>query len=238
MSEIELYVFSDAVRHFWATRAQQAQKQKIRGGLDQGARSAVTVGQQMDGFARKIIELMKGVGVPDADIFTKGCMELPGFYRPTKKWDLIVKNENRLVAVLEFKSQIGSLGNNVNNRAEEAIGSAVDIWTAYREKAFDTSPAPWLGFFFLLEDTPKARTGGSRLCEPHFRVFPEFKNATYARRYELLCRKLVLERQYNAACFLMADPDKADQSENYREPAGDLSANLFLNQLLRQVARS
>ncbi len=38
--------------------------------------------------------------------------------------------------------------------------------------------------------------------EPHFKVFPEFKNASYANRYEILLTKLVRERLYDSACFL------------------------------------
>src|ERR1035438_8820646 len=54
---------------------------------------------------------------------------------------------------MEFKSQAGkSIGNNVNNRSEEAVGSAKDIWTAFREGRFGESPTPFLGYFFLLED--------------------------------------------------------------------------------------
>jgi hypothetical protein len=33
----------------------------------------------------------------------------------------------------------------LNNRAEEALGNATDILTAYREGVFDVSPRPWLG---------------------------------------------------------------------------------------------
>jgi hypothetical protein len=43
-------------------------------------------------------------------------------------------------------------GNNFNSRSEEAIGSATDIWVAYREGRFGKKPAPFLGYFFLLED--------------------------------------------------------------------------------------
>ncbi len=37
-------------------------------------------------------------------------------------------SEGKLLAGIEFKSQVGSFGNNYNNRTEEAIGSAADIW--------------------------------------------------------------------------------------------------------------
>ena len=47
---------------------------------------------------------------------------------------------------VEFKSQVGpSFGNNFNNRTEEAIGNAEDIWTAYREGRFGRHRAPLLG---------------------------------------------------------------------------------------------
>jgi hypothetical protein len=43
-------------------------------------------------------------------------MELPGYFRPTKEWDLLVILDGNLLASIEFKSQIGpSFGNNYNN---------------------------------------------------------------------------------------------------------------------------
>jgi hypothetical protein len=99
------------------------------------------------------------------------------------------------------------LGNNFNNRTEEAIGSAVDIWTAFREGAFSRSPQPFLGYFFMLEDCPACQTP-VRIKEPHFKVLPEFTGASYARRYELLCRKLVLERHYTSTAFIISDRNR------------------------------
>lgn len=186
----------------------------------------------MDGFSRKIAELLVHIGIRESDIFQKRVVELPGFYRPTKEWDIVVVVDGNLLAAIELKSQIGpSFGNNFNNRTEEALGSALDIWTAYREGAFKSSPAPWLGYLLLLEDSTQSRRPVS-VCEPHFQVFPEFKGASYARRYELFCRKLIRERQYSAACFLMASRERSGEIGNYREPAEDLSAGRFLAQLL------
>jgi hypothetical protein len=129
---------------------------------------------------------------------------------------------------------VPSFGNNFNNRTEEALGTALDIWTAYREGAFCTSPAPWLGYLLLLEDCPESRRPvGVR--EPHFPVFPEFHDASYAQRYELFCRKLVRERQYNSACFITASHDSPNLPQNYQEPAEDLCAGQFLSQLLNHA---
>ena len=237
MPLIEPNVFSDAVREFWATRERQAAEQEERGNSDQGARGAVTGGQQMDGFVSKITELLVKAGVNPSYIYTqRHATHLPGFFRATKGWDIVVVTEGELLAALELKSQVGSFGNNFNNRTEEAMGSALDIWIAYREKAFHSSPPPWLGYLLLLEDCPKSRCP-VEVAEPHFKVFPEFVGASYARRYEIFCRKLCLERQYTAACFLMADQGMAHLRENYVEPAADLTSERFLIGLLKHAGR-
>ena len=102
-----------------------------------------------------------------------------------------------LVAAVEFKSQIGpSFGNNFNNRSEEAIGTAQDIWTAYREGAFSMPERPWLGYLMLLEDCPRS-TAPVAVRQPHFPVLPEFVDASYSRRYQLVLSKLVRERLYD-----------------------------------------
>ncbi len=186
----------------------------------------------MDGFSRSISRLLIEAGIDEENIFQRISVELPGYFRPTKEWDIVVVSDGNLIAAIELKSQIGpSFGNNFNNRTEEALGTAMDIWTAYREGAFRTSPAPWLGYLLLLEDCPESRRPvGVR--EPHFPVFPEFIEASYAKRYELFCRKLIRERQYNSACFITSDRKNANLENNYGEPAKDLTAAQFLSGLL------
>jgi len=44
----------------------------------------------------------------------------------------------------------------------------------------------------------------SSLISLHFDIFEEFKNASYAQRYEILCRKLVGEGLYDAATLLLS----------------------------------
>lgn len=211
-----------AVAYYWRTRRSQSKRQKASGQSDQGARGAVTGGAQMDGFIELFTGLLADIGVDRSCIFHETALELPGYFRPTKKWDLLVIRNGQLLLALETKSQSGpSFGNNFNNRTEEAMGSALDLWTAYREGAFNQGARPWLGYLFLLEDCDASRRPVS-VAEPHFKVFPEFKEASYARRYELFCRKLARERHYDAPAFLMAEAEAGSRGI-FTEPAGDLT---------------
>ena len=223
-----------AVQHFWGTRETQAQKQGVSSGSkDAGARSAVTGGAQMNGFVDLVRELLCESGLPTAHVYCEKHIELPGWYRPEKKWDLLVVADGKLLAGIEFKPQVGSFGNNYNNRTEEAIGSAIDIWAAYREGAFSPSARPWLGYLMLLEDAPGS-VSPIRSREPHFKVFPEFKDASYAGRYEILLTKLVRERLYDAPCFLMSNATDGVEGI-YREPAAELSFENFIVSLLAKA---
>lgn len=217
--------FHDAIASFWNARDRQKQKQIEGGKIDAGTRGAVTGGTQMGALEVLVSDVLQQAGLQDCDIKTRTALELPGYYRPEKKWDLIVVSAGQLVAVMEFKSQAGpSFGNNFNNRCEEAIGSASDIWIAFRERRFGTAPAPFLGYFFLLHDCPQVRKPlGNK--EPYFAVDPVFKGTTYAQRYEHLCRRLVAERLYTAACLTLAT-DECPPA--ITEPAADLSFHRFV----------
>ena len=215
-----------AVAHYWKTRAGQRDKQIETGKADQGLRSAVTGGAQMDGFIDLFTELIVDSGISDRFVYRKKSVELPGFFRPTKEWDLLVVRDNTLLVAIEAKSQVGpSFGNNFNNRTEEAMGSALDLWTAYREGAYLARPQPFLGYFFMLEDCA-ASNKPVKVKEPHFKVFPDFVGASYLRRYELFCRKLILERHYTSAAFLASTADKGIRGR-YSTPADDLSFERF-----------
>jgi hypothetical protein len=223
-----------AVCHFWHTRQKQSAQQ---GGLtdrDRGSRSAVTGGKQMDGFVRLVRKLLTEAKVPKASIAVDKKVELPGWFRAEKKWDLVIVHENQLLAALEFKSQIGpSFGNNFNNRAEEALGSATDIWSAYREGAFKPSSRPFLGYLMLLEDCDRSRSP-IKILEPHFPVFPEFKGASYCDRYTILIEKLLRDRLYDGACFLLSKAESVS-SGSYVEPHPELTFAKLVTPLVARV---
>jgi hypothetical protein len=228
--------FRAAVQSYWDARAKNKEKQILSGKIDAGTRGEVTGGTQMGALEVLVADILCEAGLNRLDVRTRTALELPGYFRATKKWDLIVISEGRLVLAMEFKSQAGkSIGNNVNNRAEEAVGSAKDIWTAYREGRFGNIPAPFLGYLFMLEDRPNVHTPVKNkepyyAVDPVFRGSPSPKNAalhqgvTYAKRYELLCRRLLLERLYTSACFILTTNDRPTR---ITEPAADLTFHRF-----------
>lgn len=109
-----------AIKAFWGNRDLARRKQRESGGTDQGERAGVTAGKNMDGFLSLTRDIVRLNGLEQADIcLQRRVLTLPGFFRPTKLWDVLVMNNGRLVAAIEFKSQVGpSFGNNFNNRVD------------------------------------------------------------------------------------------------------------------------
>ncbi len=150
-----------AIVRFWQIRKKQSRSQERRKVSDTGSRGAVTGGKQMDGFANLLTRITIDSRVPKKSVFTKAT-ELPGYFRPTKRWDFVVVSPTKhLIASVEFKSHVGSFGNNFNNRVEEALGNSVDLHTAYRENIFGSQEAPWLGYLMLVQRS----SGSLRQCE-------------------------------------------------------------------------
>ena len=223
-----------AVAHYWRTLDLQSSKQRS-GDADRGRRAAVTGGKQMNGFCELMTWLLKANGMSERSLCFDASLALPGFFRPTKRWDMLVVDRGTPIAAMEFKSHRGpSFGNNFNNRSEEAVGTGADIARALREGAFGRdAPQPWLGWVMLLEETRRS-TESVGVLEPHFSVLPEFRDSSYAKRYEILLRKLRLEKLYSEAALLMTK-ESAGLAGEYTEPAADLSMKRFLAGLAGHV---
>jgi hypothetical protein len=205
--------FEAALQAFWEGRNSQAEKQRIAGKPDAGLRGAVTGGGHLDGLRDVVADLFLAEGFPEESILRGRAIAIPGYYRPTKMWDLLVVHEGRLVAAVEMKSQVGpSFGNNFNNRTEEAIGNAVDVWRAYEEGTFG-DVRPWLGYVFILEDAPAAQAPVG-IAGNVFPVEEIFEDTSYEDRYRILCDRLVKERLYDATWFVVSS-----KTGGAREPA-------------------
>lgn len=203
-------LIQQAVESFWLTKEKQGN---------------VLAGKQLDAFLNLLATVSFDAGVPKECVFLKNN-QVPGYYRATKDWDfLVVSPKGNLVAAVELKSQVGSYGNNLNNRTEESLGYSEDFWTAFREKAFPCKQSPWLGYIMVVGED-EGSTHPVSVSEPHFNVRPEFKNASYLERYKILCQRLVLEHKYNAV-GLIATKNKNE----YRSLAEEISIDSFIDSL-------
>ncbi len=193
--------YDAAVHAFWTGRDIQTQKQIDSGKIDAGTRGSVTGGQHLTPLQDVIAEQFSPLLELGAEIRRSGIIPLPGFYRRAKNWDIVVTFNKILVAAIECKSQVGSFGNNFNNRTEEAIGNAVDLWRAY-ESGFIGTVRPWLGFAFVIEHADGSTTAIKDQGKPVYRPDPIFDNSSYTDRYKILFDRLVRERLYDATCLI------------------------------------
>jgi hypothetical protein len=226
----------EAVQAFWGNREVARQKQIESGKADQGERAGVTAGKNMDGFLALVLDIVRANGLAHAQIHQqRSVLTLPGYFRPTKLWDLLVTHKGELIVAIELKSQVGpSFGNNFNNRAEEAIGTAHDLWTAYREEAFGKQPRPFVGWLMLVEDAPESRSP-VKDRSPHFPIFKEFRGASYIDRYNLLCQRLVQEQLYTTAALIIS-PRTASASGQFAEMSPMTGLRTFVTALAGHVA--
>jgi hypothetical protein len=226
----------EATMAFWGNREKARQKQIETGKADQGERAGVTAGKNMDGFLALIIDIVKANGLAHAQIHEqRAVVTLPGYFRPTKLWDALVIHQGRLIAAVELKSQVGpSFGNNFNNRTEEAIGTAHDLWTAFREGAFGQQPRPFIGWLMMVEDAPESRRPVTDRS-PHFPVFKEFQGASYLKRYDILCQRLIQESLYGAASVITS-PRTAAGTGDFSEMSELTGLKTFVTTLAGHIA--
>jgi hypothetical protein len=219
-----------AVRFYRQSKHKALTKNQAGQRIDQGRRGGATAGKNFDGFVQILAGLAAKHGSKDLQIHqNKSNVVLPGHFRPSKQWDLVLIFEGRLIATLEFKALGGpSFGNNANNRFEEALGSGIDLSVAQREGLFGAGASPFVGYCILVEDDEKSR------CVPkrgnpsrHFSADPIFKTASYQERMRILCERMVQERIYTAAAVITSAPS-AEKTGKYN----DLSANTSLAKMI------
>jgi hypothetical protein len=85
----------------------------------------------------------------------------------------------------------------------------------------------------LLEECPRSTTPVA-VRQPHFQVFDEFTDASYAQRYQILIMKLIRERLYDSGCFLISDR-KTGLRGKYGEPNADLTFRSLVTSLQARI---
>ena len=155
---------------------------------------------------------------------------LPGYYRETKSWDVVLQYKGHALAIVEAKSQGSSLANNFNNRVEEAIGQAADVWKSHERGLLVSGIRPWVGYLMIVEETakttePKHLLAGKAVPAGMI-VDSLFDGMSYAERYAEAFKRLDQERMLDATCVAITSSGSA-----YSYPDQWLSFNGFAAQL-------
>lgn len=203
--------FEDAIAAYWGTKARQSERSAINGAVGAGTAGSIRGGKHFDAIAALLSKFFLEAGYPPESIRLSKGLELPGYFRPQKQWDVVVVHDGVLVAAFEMKALGGpSYGNNYNNRVEEALGSAVDM----RRAAAELYPRekPWLGYFFIMQDGP----GSRRPVKTAAGALPPdgvWRNTSYQERFGIFCERLVAEQLYDAACYVTSSPEDSTPVE-------------------------
>ncbi len=209
-----------------------AENQKLRGSSDQGLRAGVTSGKHLDPLAEYIANKLVSYGIDKADICTGSSgMEIPGWYRPNKQWDILAFDGKALVSAIELKSIGSSYGNNFNNRTEEALGSATDASAAVKYNMFVNEQPPAFGYVMVVRSDEKSRSIIKRIPEPHFKVDSAFYQNSYLDRFRIMCTRMLSEKLYDAIWLVFIDTEK----RTIEEPVKALSFDKFMLKLKTQV---
>ncbi|WP_420639200.1 PaeR7I family type II restriction endonuclease [Candidatus Poriferisocius sp.] len=221
--------FAAAIRDFWNIKARQQSAADLVGRTDKGTSGSVRAGKHMSPFEALIRRVVKDAGI-DPDPAPSDTMYLPGFYRETKAWDVVLQYKGHALAIVEAKSQGTSLGNNFNNRVEEAIGQAADVWKSHERGLLVSGLRPWVGYLMIVEETtkttePKHLLAGKSVPDG-MKVDPVFDGMSYAERYATAFERLDQERMLDATCVAITSG-----AEAYKYPNQWLSFNGFAAQL-------
>lgn len=208
-----------AVSLFWTTRADQIAALADGGLAGGGARA----GGHMNGIRDLVRGIFVEAGMPDEMIVYEPY--LPGFYRARKKWDMAVRYKGTLVAALEFKSQVGSVGKNLNNRFEEALGTATDTWAAQAKFRPYGDVPPWLGYVFVLCEDAETEAPG-RSVNALFPTDPDFEGMSYNQRYQEMLKRFMGDNIYQAGWFITTKTDSQGRV-SYAEPLATASGKAF-----------
>lgn len=208
-----------AVSLFWTKRADQIANLTDGGLAGGGARAAA----HMNGIRDLVRDIFIEAGMPPESVVYEPY--LPGYYRARKRWDMAIRYKGALVAALEFKSQVGSVGKNINNRFEEALGTATDTWAAQTQfEAYGDVP-PWLGYVFVLREDAETEKP-NRAITALFPADNAFKGLSYNGRYQEMLRRFMGDNVYQGGWFITTKTDDEGRV-SYAEPLATASGKAF-----------
>jgi len=228
-----------AMQAYWGVKDRQGATSELLKSTAEGAAKSVRAGKQFAPVAALIARFFIDAGYPPSSIGTgRPHVVLPGAFRPTKQWDLVVVHRGVLVAAFELKGIGGddqSIGKNYNNRVEEALGSAFDIDQADDLDLMGPEP-PWLGYLFVMEDTPSSRKPKEPM-KGLLRADDVWSGLSYQQRFSRSAQRLLSEKLYAAVCYLVSSrrrpgPDEPCPATDWQHFSASIEARIhYLSKL-------
>lgn len=218
---------AEAIQDFWRSRRGQGERQRLAGKVDAGTRGNVTGGKHLDSLATLIAQVLLDHGLTISNSTT-----LPGWYRRNKNWDIVALYGGHLAGIVELKSQVGSIGNNANNRIEEMVGQSVDILKAARENLLGGLPS-WFGYVMVIEDSAQAHAVSTQRGREMagYSADPIFRGTSYIDRYRIAFERLQTEKELDAGLLIVTSP-----TGEYRYPTQVCSFEAFAAAIAARAA--
>ena len=94
----------DALTAYWGRKTLQLESSRIANAVGAGTAGSVRGGKQFDPVAALVAKFFSEAGFPASSIRINRGVDLPGYFRPSKQWDVVVVLNGILVAAFELKA--------------------------------------------------------------------------------------------------------------------------------------
>lgn len=178
---------TQAIQLWIDSKEVQGRRSQDNGNAQAGSRSQVTGGLHLRGVNQLVVDEIRATGATGLELRFDRNAVLPGWYRPSKAWDLLVLQHGRPILAVEYKSMAGSVGNNLNNRADEVFGIAEDARQAEINGILPSNLRR--AYIYVLEVTP-AVTRPVSIAQQVGRPDMIFHGASYFDRVTIMCKRM------------------------------------------------
>jgi Restriction endonuclease XhoI len=206
----------DALNTWVTAREEQLARSTAGGRAQQGNRAAVVGAKHLDGINDLISRTIEIFAGPGLEFRAGRAATLPGYYRASKNWDLVVVRDGVPVLAIEYKSMVGSEGKNLNNRADEIFGMAEDVRQA---EAHGLLPRDMKrAYVFIMGITPESTNpvGASTRIGT---LDPVFEGASYLDRAAIMCERMRETGLFDLVWMIGVD-ERTTESQEPRPAVG------------------
>lgn len=220
----------ELLTNFWREKGAAVQRYRDAGQEGYGAQARDA--RHMQSLATFVRQMFVDAGLDESEVFVDRA--IPGYYRRSKNWDVVATHKGHLVGVVELKSQVGSEGNNGNNRIEEALGNSFDARVAQEENGAFGALSVWKAFCVVFGSDPSlARRIGMRGA-PLFPIDPAFGDMTYGSQWAIAVERFVQTGAYDAGWMAVTWTDD-DGYVDYEEPVPSATVATLWNEIESRV---